>query len=130
MQTTQATVTFEPDPTQATADGFKTFSHGGGAILPPDPPTEAPVNVDPPLLSGQPVPGQTLFITLGNWLNLPTSFSGEWQGDGVYLATGAAYNVMATDVGTTVLCVVTATNAAGSTTVSSNSVPITASRRA
>jgi hypothetical protein len=81
---------------------------GGGA-----PATEPPANVDVPFASQE---GAVLTVTMGNWTGEPTSYAYAWQMDGAAVGTDAAtYDVQAGDVGHTATCVVTATNAAGST---------------
>jgi predicted fused transcriptional regulator/phosphomethylpyrimidine kinase len=53
---------------------------------------------------------------MGNWTGEPTSYAYAWQIDGAAAGTGTAdYAVQAGDVGKSATCVVTATNAAGST---------------
>ena len=82
---------------------------GGGA-----PATDPPVNVDVPHVTQA---GNTLNCTMGNWQGTPTSYAYQWQRDGADVGDGAAtYTVSSPDVGQTLTCVVTATNAIGSTT--------------
>ena len=83
-----------------------------------------PVNVDVPYAS---VTGATASCTMGNWQGEPTSYSYQWHRDGVAIdgATSATYAVQPDDSGHSVACVVTATNAMGSTAApQSNSVAI------
>jgi hypothetical protein len=78
------------------------------------PPTAPPVNVDVPHVQQA---GDTLTCTMGNWNNEPTSYAYAWHTDGTpNSATGATYAPTPEDTGHTVTCVVTATNALGSTT--------------
>ena len=91
---------------------------GGG------PATEAPVKVDAPHVSQT---GTTLDCTMGNWNGVPDTYAYAWQIDGLAAGTDAAsYTVLPADVGKTAVCVVTATNAIGSTEAPpSNGVVVT-----
>jgi hypothetical protein len=81
---------------------------GGGA------PTEAPVNVTVPHVSQA---ADVLSCTMGTWDGEPTAYAYQWQMDGADVGTDAAtHTVTAGDVGLTATCIVTATNAIGSTT--------------
>jgi hypothetical protein len=72
-----------------------------------------PVNRDVPYVSQS---GATLNCTMGNWDGEPTSYAYAWHDDGVANgATGATYTTKAEDSGHGLACVVTATNALGST---------------
>jgi hypothetical protein len=72
-----------------------------------------PVNVDVPFVSQS---GGTLSCTMGNWRGEPSSYAYAWHNDGVANgATGATYTVTPEDSGHGLACVVTATNALGST---------------
>jgi hypothetical protein len=84
-----------------------------------------PVNVDVPHVTQA---GATLNCTMGNWNGEPTEYAYAWQADGVANeATGATYAVKPEDAGHSLACVVTATNAMGSTTAPmSNAVAIPA----
>lgn len=85
-------------------------------------PTDPPVNVDIPMVSGpngigDASEGQTLTCTMGNWHGVPTSYDYAWQVDGSpNSAVGDTYNVAAGDAGHSITCVVTAANAIGATT--------------
>ena len=60
--------------------------------------------------------GDTIHCTMGNWENEPTSYSYSWKMDDMGIGTDDAfYVVQPGDVGGTATCVVTATNAIGST---------------
>jgi len=82
-----------------------------------------PVNVDVPLVTQA---GATLSCTMGNWTGEPTSYAYAWHNDGVANGgTGAMYSVAPEDSGHNLACVVTATNALGSTNAPmSNAVAI------
>jgi hypothetical protein len=75
-----------------------------------------PSNLTPPTVTGTPSVGQTLSCSTGIWSNSPTSFGYAWSDDfePIAGATGATYVVSPSDVGHTLACEVTATNAAGS----------------
>lgn len=73
----------------------------------------APVCVDVPYLGGTGAVGETLSVTMGNWGNTPTSYTYAFSGAGV--ATGNNYVVAEGDAGTSITCVVSATNAGGTT---------------
>ena len=83
-----------------------------------------PVNVDVPFAS---LSGATASCTMGNWTGEPTGYAYAWHRDGVALdgATSATYAVQPDDSGHSLACVVTATNAMGSTAAPmSNSVAV------
>ena len=76
-------------------------------------PSAAPVNIDAPLIT---LNGSTLSSTMGNWDHEPTSYAYRWQADGANVGTNApTYAVQLADAGKTFTCMVTATNAIGST---------------
>ncbi len=82
-----------------------------------------PVNVDVPYVS---LTGAMASCTMGNWTGEPTSYAYAWHNDGVANgATDATYAVQPDDSGHALACVVTATNAMGSTAAPmSNSVAV------
>ena len=87
----------------------------------------APSNVDVPNLSGNGAVGETLTCTMGNWQGEPTGYAYDWKSDGTAIggASGNTYVVAADDAGKSITCVVTATNAGGSTEASpSNAVQV------
>jgi len=112
-----------PQPGQARADYVKEQAHGV------DPgPLAAPRNLDVPLVMGEGTVGAVLSCTMGNWTGEPDGYSYRWMADGATLTEGEAaeYTVAAGDAGKSVSCVVTATNAEGSTAAPpSNAVAIT-----
>lgn len=77
--------------------------------------------IDVPYLSGVPPygNGSVLTCTQGNWAGLPTSKTYQFRRDGVNFGTNTGVNtytiVTASDSGHSIDCVVTATNAQGST---------------
>jgi hypothetical protein len=102
---------------------------GGGAAPIPG----APINRDVPHVTGNGVVGETLNCTMGNWNGEPTSYAYAWKRDGsADVGTGQTYVVVAEDSGHSLTCIVTATNAAGSTAAPpSNAVAVNgAARRA
>ena len=83
-----------------------------------------PINVDVPSAS---LTGATASCTMGNWTGEPTSYAYAWHSDGVAIAgaASATYAVQPDDSGHSLACVVTATNALGSTAAPmSNSVAV------
>jgi hypothetical protein len=112
-----------PQPTQARADYVKERAHGE------DPgPLAPPRNVEVPQVSGAGTVGATLTCTEGIWDGEPTSYAFQWKRGATDIAgTGNTYVVVAADAGTSISCVVTATNDAGSTVAPpSNAVAIAA----
>lgn len=76
-----------------------------------------PVNTGAPVISGTATEGQTLTVTSnGTWSNGASSFTYQWRRDGVNIggATTGTYALVTADVGTTITCAVTGTNAFGS----------------
>lgn len=79
----------------------------------PPPAAGPPVNVDVPMITQD---MGVLSCTMGNWQGEPTSYDYVWQLDGTTVGSNSAdYTVVGADVGLTATCIVTATNAAGST---------------
>jgi hypothetical protein len=85
----------------------------------PPPGSQAPMNIDVPFVEGAGTVGGTLTCTMGNWTGMdaePHSYAYQWMSDGESeLGTGESYTAVASDSGTSITCVVTATNANGST---------------
>jgi len=86
----------------------------------------APVNVDVPHISGTATVGSTLTATMGNWTGAPGTYAYQWRRGTTNVGTNSStYVVQAGDTGASITCVVTATNAAGSTTAPpSNAIAI------
>lgn len=108
----------------ATSDAFMTLA------LIPAASGSPPANTVAPAVTGTETQGETLSTTDGTWTNSPTSYAYQWQrddlGGGVFsnisAATANTYVLTSSDVGCQVRCVVTATNASGSTAANSNAV--------
>jgi len=83
-----------------------------------------PVNTVAPVVSGTATFGQTLTTTNGTWTGAPApTFTYQWQRNtsNISGATSSTYVLVQADVGNTVRCVVTATNAVGVASANSNS---------
>jgi Subtilase family len=84
-----------------------------------------PANTSPPTISGTPQDGQTLTATVGSWSGSPTGYAYQWQrcdtsgGSCAPIAgaTAVSHPAQTVDVGSTLRVAVTASNAAGSTSV-------------
>jgi hypothetical protein len=91
--------------------------------LPPD-----LINTVAPVVTGSTSVGSVLTTDNGIWSNSPTSYAYQWQKNGFYIsgATNSSYTIESGDVGvgSTIGCVVTATNAEGSANANSNTVVI------
>jgi hypothetical protein len=75
--------------------------------------TTAPANTAVPAVTQA---GDTLTCTQGTWTGEPTSYGYQWRVDGAVVGTDAAtHTVTAADTGKAASCIVTATNAHGST---------------
>ncbi|MBF9036679.1 hypothetical protein HKCCE2091_20785 [Rhodobacterales bacterium HKCCE2091] len=84
-----------------------------------------PVNIAAPAVTGGAVPGAILSCTTGTWAGPgPISHAYQWQRGGADIPgeTGPDYTVTAADDAASLRCVVTATNAGGSTPAASNPV--------
>ena len=79
-------------------------------------PPPAPVNSSPPVISGTTTLGSVLTTTNGTWTNSPSSFSYQWKRGVTNIGTNAnTYTLVVADSSAAITCVVTATNAGGST---------------
>jgi len=84
----------------------------------------APVNTVAPAVTGTASFGFTLTTTNGTWTGAPTpTFTYQWQRvtTNISGATSSTYVLVAADVGNTIRCVVTATNAVSAVSANSNS---------
>jgi hypothetical protein len=89
-----------------------------------------PVNSVVPVVSGSLVAGSALSSTTGTWSNTPTSYAYQWKSAGTNVGTNAnSYTTVVGDVGKTITCTVTASNAGGAGTAAASTAvgPITAS---
>jgi large repetitive protein len=90
--------------------------------------TSQPSNLALPMISGSAAVGRTLTASTGTWANHPTGFAYQWEDcdplgapcTGISGATSSRYILGAGDVGSAVEVVVTASNAYGSATATSN----------
>ena len=87
----------------------------------------APMNTVAPTISGTATVGQSLTAADGSWTGSP-SLSRQWLRNGVAIggATGNTYTVNAADASSTISVRVTATNAGGSATATSNTLSVPA----
>jgi hypothetical protein len=92
-----------------------------------------PVNTAPPTISffsGTGVAGATTLLnnTVGVWQPAGPAISRQWLRNGALIAgaTATQYVTVIGDAGASILCAVTATNAAGAATSNSNALSITA----
>ena len=84
-----------------------------------------PVNTVAPVATGSVLLDEVLSTTNGTWTGSATlSYSYQWYSDASPIsgATSSTFTVTASEVGTTVYCEVTATNAVGSDSANSNSL--------
>ena len=94
----------------------------------------APANTVLPAVSGSAQEGQTLSATTGTWSNSPTGYAYQWRrcdssGAGcvdLAGATGSTYALVAADVGSTIRVRLTASNAGGSASASSDQTAVVA----
>jgi len=83
----------------------------------------APVNSVAPAITGTAQEGQTLICSTGTWIGTPT-YTYQWKrnGSNIGSATNSTYTLVTADVGQSIKCTVTATNALGSSNADSNTV--------
>jgi hypothetical protein len=100
-------------------------------------PAAAPVNIDPPTITGTARAGEVLTAQNGAWDNTPTEFRYRWlrcNGGGnncqLLAADGRTYNVAQADVGSTLRVRVTAVNADGTTNARSEQTAVVGSNAA
>lgn len=80
-----------------------------------------PVNTSLPVISGTTTLGSVLTSTTGTWTNSPSSFAYQWISGVLNVGTNAnTYTLVQADSAAAITCVVTATNASGSTLATSN----------
>ncbi|HEV3046813.1 MAG TPA: carboxypeptidase regulatory-like domain-containing protein [Solirubrobacteraceae bacterium] len=85
-----------------------------------------PASTAAPALTGTTTVGSVLSCAQGTWSNNPASFAYRWLRGGSAIAgqTTSTYTVQSGDPGSAIACEVTATNAAGSTGATSNTLQI------
>lgn len=111
-----ASMAFAPISAPADAGVFQIKFRGGRVAA------ITPANTILPVITGIAREGDTGTCSTGSWSYSPSSYTYARYRDGVTLiggATAAAYTYVTADVGHTVECAVTATNAAGSATIRS-----------
>ena len=99
----------------------KTRNAGGGGI--------PPSNTVAPVISGSSTIGSTLSSTTGTWVGDPViTYSYQWKRAGVDIVgeTNSTYVLVAADYNQAITCEVTATNAFGAASATSNSIIATA----
>jgi hypothetical protein len=107
-----------------TADEAQRLAAQGVTTDAPPPSTDPPANTAVPYAAQA---GAEVTCTMGEWTGEPTAYAYQWQSDGTDVGTGTPYPIIAADDGHTFTCVVTATNANGSTAAPpSNAVVVTA----
>ena len=80
----------------------------------------APVNTILPEITGGDTIGSLLTTDDGTWTGSPTSYAYQWKRGATNIGTNAnTYTLVTADAGTNITCVVTATNAIGSTNATS-----------
>ena len=89
----------------------------------------APQYIDVPAIYPTTPPavvGSVLNCTLGNWFGVPTSYAYQWKRGVTNVGTNSnTYTVVAGDAANTITCVVSATNANGTTAApASNGIAI------
>ena len=85
----------------------------------------APVNVAAPVISGSNALGSTLTSTTGTFTGNPSpTYAYQWNRNGspIPSATGSTYVLVSADSAAAITCVVTATNALGSSSATSNTI--------
>lgn len=90
----------------------------------------APINTVAPALSGTAQEGQTLTCSTGTWTGNPTpTYIYQWKrnGSNIGSATNSTYTLVTADVGQSIKCTVTATNAISAVNADSNTVTPTSS---
>lgn len=80
-----------------------------------------PVNTVAPAVTGTAQVRNALTCSTGTWSGPPTSYSYQWKRGATNVGTNSnTYTLVAADVGSTMTCVVTATNSLGSANATSN----------
>src|SRR3954452_5901271 len=92
----------------------------------------APQTTSAPVITGTPIVGKTLKTSNGTWKNAPTTFKYQWmrcdsKGNNCASIAGATdqtYTLASSDIGHTMLVLVTASNSDGSQTANSHPTDI------
>ena len=118
-------VAYSPPATSPLASSDGENAGAVAAFAVPVATSGAPSNtVAPTLSSTTATTGTTLTVTTGTWSNSPTGFTYQWAyadtSAAISGATASSYTPVAGDVGHTLKCTVTATNANGSAAAASN----------
>jgi len=88
-------------------------------------PPAAPVNTVLPEITGSAIVTNVLTTDDGTWTGSPTSYAYQWKRGATNIGTNAnTYTLVNADAGQSITCVVTATNAGGSTPATSNAVQV------
>ncbi len=129
---TSSSYTLQASDVGSTVQAVVTATNLGGSGSATSATTElvlpaAPVNNGPPGITGTPQQGDTLSVNTGSWLNNPSGYTYMWEDCGgsgnscsaITGATSSSYTLQASDVGSTVEAVVTATNSGGSVSATS-----------
>lgn len=101
---------------------FETYANNAwGAFTLSFPPTS---NTAPVISGANVASGTTLSTTNGTWNNTPTSYAYQWLANASAIggATANTFTLTNTQVGANITCNVTATNAVGNATATSNSL--------
>lgn len=116
--------------TATNADGLSTANSNKTAVVPAA--SGAPVNTGRPTITGDAVVGESFDADKGQWNGSPTSYSYQWlrcDETGVYCfaidgATGSSYGVRTADIYERLRVAVTAKNANGVTSATSDASPV------
>lgn len=98
-----------------------TLSGTTSPVYPADAPSTAPADLAPPVVSGDPEPGQTMTCSAGSWSPQALSYTYSWQRDGATTIAGpvsstepsSTYTVSSADLAHAVTCTVSAVDTAG-----------------
>jgi hypothetical protein len=123
--TTTTTTTTTPATTTTTTSTTTPTTTTTTTMAPPS-------NTALPAISGTATQGQTLSVSNGTWSGSPTGYSYQWKDcdslgancTNVSGATSGSYTLASGDVGHTMLAVVTATNAGGTTPSTSSATAV------
>ena len=116
--------------TASNAGGSGSASSAATAVVVPEP----PANIGLPAISGTMINGRQLSTSTGEWSNSPTSYAYQWRrcdvgGGGcsaITNATQSTYTLAGADVGATIRVAVTARNAGGEATATSDATDVVA----